>query len=128
MWYINKFESYIEKKKTCISRFTLSLPLSLSKTLLTCNECDDVPFSCSNDVILYLVEELVIKSSLWNHRISYAALLCICKSNQADVPSRNTKLLLLNSSICKISETQEKKFNWDIQFLVNPGDSYPGAN
>lgn len=44
--------------------FTLSLPLSLSKTLLTCNVCDEVPFSCSNDVILYLVEELVIKSSL----------------------------------------------------------------
>lgn len=43
--------------------FTLSLPLSLSKTLLTCNLCDEVPFSCSNDVILYLVEELVTTES-----------------------------------------------------------------
>lgn len=41
--------------------FILSLFLFFSKILLICNVCDEVLFLCLNDVILYFVEELVIK-------------------------------------------------------------------
>lgn len=68
-----------------------------------CKVVFDVPFFVRNVVITNLVDELVIKFPSWNHFLSYIVLFRTSNSNQAELPSRSTKLLLLKWSIFNTS-------------------------
>lgn len=68
-----------------------------------CKVFFDVPFFVRNVVITNLVDELVIKFPSWNHFLSYIVLFRTSNSNQAELPSRSTKLLLLKWSIFNTS-------------------------
>lgn len=98
----------------------LCLPLSLWRTLAMFNKCDNVPFSILRDVSLYLADALVIKSSLWNHWTSNTTVLSTSSSNQADFPSRNASLLLLNWSIIGTSKRKLVKKNLGISEVHVP--------
>lgn len=68
-----------------------------------CKVFFDVPFFVRNVVITNLVDQLVIKFPSWNLFLSYIVLFRTSNSNQAELPSRSTKLLLLKWSIFNTS-------------------------
>lgn len=89
-------------------------------TLSICKVWNDVAFLISVDVIMNLAREVVIIYPSWNHSTLKSEWLSTCNSNQAGLPSLNSKLLLLNWSICRISEIKEiKNLDRHIYFVTS---------